>query len=146
MFLLRNITFLGGPALSWVSKKHPPKRGFLAQHEKHVPGGRLETLRQGGTHYCRHPHQRRYYYPLPHAENAVYKTHFYTEGALFTAAGVRRGKCDVTLVSFYLRDTEGTARHTNSRVLADLIAYILTVLGPWIIGGDFSRFNLLPRT
>ena len=52
--------------------------------------------------------------------------------------GLRQRRWDYTIVSLYLRNTEGLNGPTNAEVLSSLVAFVRTLPEPWIILGDWN--------
>ena len=50
--------------------------------------------------------------------------------------GLKQSRWGYTIVSLYLRDTEGINGPTNAEVLASLVAYVRTLPEPWIVLGE----------
>ncbi|CAE7453123.1 unnamed protein product, partial [Symbiodinium sp. KB8] len=56
-------------------------------------------------------------------------------GAGYEAIGVQAQGLTYTLISLYLKDTEGPTGPRNAQILASLVAYVRELPEPWIIGG-----------
>ena len=74
--------------------------------------------------------------------NVWTKHSFLLEGAGYEAIGVQAQGLTYTLISLYLKDTEGPTGPRNAQILASLVAYVRELPEPWIIGGDW---NCTPR-
>ena len=66
------------------------------------------------------------------------KATYQCKGAGYTAVGLRQRRWDYTIVSLYLRDTEGMNGPTNAEALSSLVAFVRTLPEPWIILGDWN--------
>ena len=87
----------------------------------------LPTRASGSLHYRKHTSIK------------IWSLHFYQhEGAGFVAGGLRRGKVDLTVISLYLRDSEGLSGPVNSKILGELITFVRNTPEPWILGGGWN--------
>ena len=70
--------------------------------------------------------------------NVWTKHSFLLEGAGYEAIGVQAQGLTYTMISLYLKDTEGPTGPRNAQILASLVAYVRELPEPWIIGGDWN--------
>ena len=70
--------------------------------------------------------------------NVWTKHSFLLEGAGYEAIGVQAQGLTYTMISLYLKDTEGPTGPRNTQILASLVAYVRELPEPWIIGGDWN--------
>ena len=70
--------------------------------------------------------------------NVWTKHSFLLEGAGYEAIGVQAQGLTYTMISLYLKDTEGPTGPRNAQILASLVAYVRELPEPWVIGGDWN--------
>ena len=142
-----NVTSFNSGALEWVTSS---KAKVVCLQETHLTPemlhGRRATLqalgwdlyaepaslsdkgtRLGGTACA-----------FPKNSGVWQKATYQCKGAGYTAVGLRQRRWDYTIVSLYLRDTEGLNGPTNAEVLSSLVAFVRTLPEPWIILGDWN--------
>ena len=142
-----NVTSFNNGALEWVTSS---KAKVVCLQETHLTPellhGRRATLQSLGWDLYAEPASLSdkgtrlggTACAFPKNSGVWQKATYQCKGAGYTAVGLRQRRWDYTIVSLYLRDTEGLNGPTNAEVLSSLVAFVRTLPEPWIILGDWN--------